>query len=264
MMLTLGLSDMGDFAVRVEGYHNTQQPLSNMDELVSCIVATGNRNAFFPHALRCYLAQTYAHRELIVVDDGDEPVRPLCTGVDTVKYIRLDRRTPTGTKLNIGVEVSRGTILQKIDDDDYYGAQFLSIAAGRLQRSAAKDAILAWACFLVLIAGDPYLRFSGHGWLAGGTLCFRRSVWGSTPFRDVPVDEDSHFLDDHQGPRIRVRKREQYILVRHGRNTWRQLTNGVAVEEYFGALDPHPKAIGEVVNPEAARFYVCLQTGERG
>ena len=70
-----------------------------MDELVSCVLATGNRNRFFPQALRCFASQTYCHRELIVVDDGEQPVRNLCRGVAGVKYVRLDRRASTGAKL---------------------------------------------------------------------------------------------------------------------------------------------------------------------
>jgi glycosyltransferase involved in cell wall biosynthesis len=230
-----------------------------MDELVSCIMATGNRNMFFPYALRCYLSQTYRNRELIVVDDGEDPVGSLCAGLEGVKYVRLDKKTPTGTKLNLGIDSSNGTILQKLDDDDYYRPDFLETSAGRLQSCAAPDAIVAWACFLVIVAGDPCLRFSGQGWLAGGTLCFRRRVWESTPFRDVPVDEDSYFLDDHKGPRLRVRKREQYVLVRHGGNTWRQFRNGLQVDGYFSSLPAHPRKITELVDDRAARFYSALQ-----
>lgn len=233
---------------------------SQNGELVSCIVATGNRNAFFPQMLRCYLAQTYSNRELVVVDDGDEPVGPLCAGLGGVKYIRLDRNTPTGTKLNIGIDCSTGSILQKLDDDDYYGAAFLANSAGRLQAGCPENAILAWSCFLVLLAGDPSLRFSGYGWQAGGTLCFRRSVWRSTPFRDVPIDEDKYFLEDHRGPRVRVRKREQYILVRHGGNTWRKFSWGLAADEYFHTMPRHGRAIGELVDDQAARFYASLQS----
>ncbi len=81
----------------------------HMTPLVSCFMATSNRPAFFRQALRYFERQTYPSRELIVVDDGEIPVGDLCEGHSSVRYVRLDRHTETGTKLNIGVENSRGS-----------------------------------------------------------------------------------------------------------------------------------------------------------
>jgi glycosyltransferase involved in cell wall biosynthesis len=237
-------------------YHGTP-----MSELISCILATGNRERFVPQALRCFVAQTYPHRELVVVDDGEVPVGRLCRATPGVRYLRLDRRTPTGTKLNLGIEAARGSILQKIDDDDYYAPRFLATAAERLQASRSARAIAGWDCFLILLAAAarPALFFSGHGWLAGGTLCFRRAVWEAAPFRDVAKDEDAYFLEDHAGPRVRIRAPEQYVLVRHGRNTWRRFRNGAGVEGFVRTLERYPKPIPEVMGEEAARFYTSLR-----
>jgi hypothetical protein len=61
-----------------------------------------------------------------VVDDGEVPVEDLCAGRDSVRYVRLEGRHETGSKLNIGVEHARGSILHKLDDDDYYSPDFLA------------------------------------------------------------------------------------------------------------------------------------------
>jgi glycosyltransferase involved in cell wall biosynthesis len=236
-------------------YHGTA-----MSELISCILATGNRERFVRQALRCFSAQTYPHRELIVVDDGETPVAPLCRSTPGVRYIRLDRRTPTGTKLNLGIEAASGSILQKVDDDDYYAPGFLATAVGRVQASRSARAIAAWDCFLILLAtgARPALYFSGYRWMAGGTLCFRRAVWQSAPFRDVAKDEDAYFLEDHTGPRLRVRAPEEYVLVRHGKNTWKRFGNGGQVDSGVRELERYPKSIAEVTGEEAARFYAGL------
>lgn len=238
-------------------------PASGMsDELVSCVMATGNRNRFFPQALRGFLSQTYRPCELVVVDDGETPVGRWCRGIAGVKYVRLSRRTPTGAKLNLGIELAAGAILQKMDDDDYYAPGFLATSVGRLQASSSKRAIAAWDCFLVHLAGSPGLHFSGHGWMAGGTLCFRRALWESAPFRDVARDEDAYFLEDHAGcPRLRIRSApEQYVLVRHGSNTWKRLPDGTQVDGFARALAEYPKPMSEVVgDAEAARFYARLR-----
>src|SRR5690242_1130480 len=97
-----------------------------MTSPVSCILVTRDRPIFVGQALRCFAAQDYPAKELVVVDDGDAPVAGQCANAPHVKYIRLTSRTPTGTKLNIGIEAARGDVLQKLDDDDFYAPRFLS------------------------------------------------------------------------------------------------------------------------------------------
>ena len=141
-----------------------------MSVRVSCILATGNRLAFTRQAIRCFLRQTYDDSELIVVDDGAEPASDICAGLCRVTYIRLTEPTLLGTKLNIGVERSQGRVIQKLDDDDYYRPEFLERAVASLPHDESACAVVAWDCFLVLLSGERRVRFSGHGWTAGGTF----------------------------------------------------------------------------------------------
>jgi glycosyltransferase involved in cell wall biosynthesis len=230
------------------------------DERISCILATGNRNRFFPQALRCFQAQTWKHRELVVVDDGERSVAPLCRGIENVKHIRLDRRTRLGTKLNIGIESASGSLIQKLDDDDYYAPAFLETGARRLLSSRSKQAVAGWSSFLIMMAGSTTLYSSGPGWMAGGTLSFRRAVWDKTPFRDVSKNEDHYFLEDHAGPVVRVNAPELYVLVRHGANTWKTYGNGMRVDPFLRTFDVYPRSIADLTADEAsARFYSRLK-----
>ncbi|HEY7307528.1 MAG TPA: glycosyltransferase family 2 protein [Bryobacteraceae bacterium] len=226
--------------------------------LVSCIMATRDRRLFIPQALRCFSRQTYSESELIIVDDGREPVADLCDGIPRVRYIRLHKPATTGTKLNIGIERAQGEIVQKLDDDDYYHPNFLKLAVARLPSHASARTLVAWDCFLILVAGETRLRHSGHGWDAGGTFCFYRRLWEHKPFRDVAKNEDYWFVNDHR-PRIRrVCAAEHYILVRHGRNTW-QLISGERVDSYFQSLPLYPRALDALVPPEDLAFYRSLR-----
>src|SRR5438045_3694384 len=132
-----------------------------MTELVSCVMATSNRPSFFRQALSYFERQTYPSKELIVVDDGEVPVGDLCAGHDLVRYLRLDRHTETGAKLNIGVEQARGSIVHKVDDDDYYSPDFLATSVKALPAANRGRTLAVRDCFLVLFAGEPRLRFSG-------------------------------------------------------------------------------------------------------
>jgi glycosyltransferase involved in cell wall biosynthesis len=224
---------------------------------VSCILVTRDRPAFFRQALRCFSVQNYPTKELIVVDDGETAVESQCAGTPDVTYIRLTSPTPTGTKLNVGIEAARGEILQKLDDDDFYAPGFLSAAVRRLTREQREDTLVAWCCFLVLIARQRGLYFSGHGWKAGGTLCFRRSLWARRPFRDLYGSSDRWFIHDTEPHLARVCDPKQYLLVRHGANTWRRIDGYGAAENYF-RLRPSTRRIRDVVGRRNAGFYESL------
>jgi glycosyltransferase involved in cell wall biosynthesis len=177
-----------------------------------------------------------------------------------VKYLRLDRRRSLGAKLNLGIELAAGTLIQKLDDDDYYAPGFLATSVARIRNSRLRRSIAVWDCFLALLVTEPKLAlyYSGHGWLAGGTMCFRRSIWEEAPFRKITWGEDSAFFEDHPGPRLRICAPEQYIIVRHGRNTWRRFVDGRRVESFFRERRPYRKSLAEVAGDQAAGFYARL------
>jgi len=230
-------------------------------ELVSCVMATRDRPNFIRQAVRCFLHQTYKHSELVVVDDGEQPVARLCSRSPRFRYVQLPRMTPTGTKLNIGIERAKGTAIQKLDDDDYYHPDFLKLAVSHLPEKDRTDCLVGWDCFLVLLAGEARLCHSGHGWVAGGTLCFSRKLWERAHFRDVMRDEDYWFLKDVQPKIVRVCAPEHYMLVRHGHNTWNRLRNRKRVDDFFRGLPEYQKPLGEVVDPCALEFYRSLARG---
>jgi glycosyltransferase involved in cell wall biosynthesis len=237
-----------------------------MSGFVSCIVATCDRPRFLAQALKNYSLQTCPDTELIVVDDGQQSVADLCAEIANVRHIRLTQKTHLGTKMNIGIEAAKGDILQKLDDDDYYGPDFLSLASERLNSSDNPCALVAWCCFAVLIAGQGRLFHSGHGWQAGGTLRFHRELWKQNPFRDIASSEDSLFIKDNQPEILRVCAADQYMLVRHGANTWKAVRDHAGtytVEKYFSGQDLFPKSLGQMAEPRAAAFYRSIMQQPR-
>ena len=45
--------------------------------LISCIMPTCNRRSFVPRAIRQFLAQDYVRKELLILDDGSDPIAEL-------------------------------------------------------------------------------------------------------------------------------------------------------------------------------------------
>ena len=220
---------------------------------------TCNRRRFIPQALRCFANRTYRNAELIVVDDSERSVRSLCEGVEGVRYLRVPVST-TGRKLNIGIEAARGDILQRIDDDDYYGARFLQSYLDHLLGRDPERTLVTRCCFLTLVGSDGILRKSGHGWTAGGGFCFFRDLWRRAPFRDIPASEDSRFLRDLQPEIIRICDAEQYIVVRHGRNHWTSVRvddspKAIETDDYLRSLPAYKKQPAEFLDAESQAFY---------
>ncbi len=220
---------------------------------------TKDRPRFFRQALRYFRRQTYRNAELIVVDDGETPVRQLCVGVPRVRYIRLTKPTLLGTKMNIGIEAGRGKVIQKLDDDDYYHPDFLRVALTHFPARNPLRELVAWDCFMVYLAGQKQARFSGHGWHAGGTLCFSREMWKAIPFRDLPMGIDHAFVVDQKAQLVRVCAPEHYMLVRHGKNTWTQMANGQTANHFLGhGGRRYPKKLDDLLFRADVKFYRSL------
>src|ERR1700736_4752296 len=165
--------------------------------LVTCIMPTWGRRRFVPFALAYFLRQDYANRELIVVDDGDDPVGDLIPDDRRIRYVRLPQRASVGAKRNLACEAARGELIAHWDDDDWH-------AADRLTRQVR--ALLESGCE---ICGTSSLRYydieARHAWeyrypdelrrwVAGPTLLYRRTFWSEHRFDDIDVGEDAYFV----------------------------------------------------------------------
>jgi GT2 family glycosyltransferase len=100
--------------------------------LVSCIMPTFDRRAFIPQAVSCFLAQDYPNLELVVVDDGNDPIADLLPSDPRIVYLRLGSRMSVGAKRNYACERARGEIIVHWDDDDWYPQSRVRAQAGAL------------------------------------------------------------------------------------------------------------------------------------
>ncbi len=96
-----------------------------MTPLVSIVMATRNYARFLPEAVESVRAQTHAHWELVIVDDGStdpthEIVRPWLTD-RRIRYVRSDRLGQSRAK-NLGVALSRGPFVAFLDAVDAWEA----------------------------------------------------------------------------------------------------------------------------------------------
>ncbi len=98
-----------------------------MQEPVSVIIPTYNRTEFLKNAIDSVLAQTYAHYELIIVDDGseDNTAELVSSYGRNLSYIRQQNRGPAAAR-NAGIEAARYDLLAFLDSDDWFDKEKLA------------------------------------------------------------------------------------------------------------------------------------------
>src|SRR5688572_1500418 len=94
--------------------------------LVSIIIPTYNRAGYVVEAVASARAQTYPHKQIIVVDDGsrDDTARRLAD-LEGVEYHYQENRGQ-GAARNRGLSLARGEFVASLDSDDLWDEDFLA------------------------------------------------------------------------------------------------------------------------------------------
>jgi glycosyltransferase involved in cell wall biosynthesis len=160
---------------------------------VSLVMPTYNRTQYTPIAIRCFTQQTYPNVELVIVDDSTEGTMVIPSD-GRIRYIRLEQRTPTGTKRNIGAEAADGEIIANLDDDDWSSAHRIEDQVQRLLKTG--KAVTGYNATVVYDeqTGNLYKNCGGPPYFASGTSqMYTKAWWREHPYPDCSYGEDSVF-----------------------------------------------------------------------
>jgi glycosyltransferase involved in cell wall biosynthesis len=240
--------------------------------LVSVILTTRDRPRFLALALQYYRDQTYANRELIVVDDGELfPADPVSIEFLGGRLIPMPPGTPLGTKLNAGVEQANGSLCQKMDDDDWYAPTFLETMTSAVRQSHAEvcGPTLAFLLqFLFFEVARWEIRRSHKSNAPGATLMFTRDAWEIRPFRPLFQDEDVWFFLDQirwGGSILPVHSLESFMAVRHHGSTrdrghiWTHQHHGGTMEDDIQTRELYGRRPEDLLPEFALNVYRELQ-----
>jgi glycosyltransferase involved in cell wall biosynthesis len=235
-----------------------------MAPFVSCIMSTGLRRKFLPHAIRFWSHQTHQDRELIILDDDPESSEDLIPKDERIRYVRVPYMTPLAAKMNKGISMARGPYIQKMDDDDYYPPKFLGMMVETILPSG-EPFLSAAGCSLCLIAYTGKLKFTGYEFFLGATLFFPKSIWEKIPFNETVIPEcDYRFMWDQTLVGVKrisvVSDPEFFMFTRHGeRHTWVEDHN-VSVEQFFSYRNDHTRSLEQYLasDQESLKFYQNL------
>lgn len=200
--------------------------------LVSCIMPTKNRRGFVEQALYYFEKQDYPHKELIIVDDGDDLVVDLVSQRPYVRYFAPQYIHTVGAKRNFACEVAQGEIICHWDDDDWYDPTRLSyqveplltdkidITGLHLHSVLDLQKMQGWQC---TDAASPIVGVDGMHY---GTMLYRKQLWlHRSRFHDsLKGDDGSGFVRRLMNLGAHVLTLPcagHQVYVRHGKNIWK-------------------------------------------
>ena len=210
-------------APRATGVKSGRARVAPREPLASCIMPTFNRQLQVQRAVMYFLRQDYEARELIIIDDGTEPVGDLLPKDSAIRYLRLEGRASIGMKRNLGCEQARGNVIAHWDDDDWYAPWRLRYQVDQLLQGDADvvglNSLLYW---------EPHAQRAwryrypagARPWIHDPTFCYRRELWQGCPFPDTSQSVDTRYLWD--GPSKQVVALDDpsfYVGIIHAGNT---------------------------------------------
>lgn len=201
---------------------------------VSMIVST-NKIKYIKNIFTNYLRSNYPNKELIIVLNNNElnidDYNKEADKYENIKVYQLDENISLGCCINYGVEVSKYNYIAKMDDDDYYGENYILDAVNTFKYVDAD--IIGKASYFVyyekynsigIMNADYNNKYTPY--IAGSTFVIKRKVFEKVKFRNLNLGEDSSFINDCVKANMNVYSghRYNYLYIRHRElsdHTWK-------------------------------------------
>ena len=226
---------------------------------VSCLMPTRDRPELVRFALEMFNRQDHPDRELVVVDDGTEPVEGLVADDPRVVYLRPPRRLTIGAKRSLAAEAATGQYLAHWDDDDWYAPDRLSTQLASLTESGCSvvgaTTLLYWDAAAARVWRYTYPHADTGAWAHDATLLLARSLWQARPYPDLDRGLDVSWLASLPDGALLVDNRPVYAGLMHPGNTsrkdtrkacWRELPLAELTALVGDAHDAWLAALGQV------------------
>lgn len=188
--------------------------------LMWCVMlTTARRRHCLPNAIRCWMAQDWENRELLIVDGGREDVTETVADIvgqfialdPRIHYTRVDRVMTVGEKYNHGCGLAPpGSWISIWGDDDWIHPKRLSYVGdsmlefdvtigGTISMLAYRPRdktiwLYAYPFPLEPGARDGSVARVVHPYLIGGTMIFSREDWARSPFPHLQRGSDTEFI----------------------------------------------------------------------
>lgn len=197
------------------------------DPKVSCLLVTADRPQLIKRALWCYQQQTYDNLELVVLDNGTEPIDHVVRAFDLPGEVRY-RHVERGPDLWIGglrnraLEVATGeVVVPQWDDDDWSHPERIERQVEVLRQGYDVCTIQGT---LMHVHHPDYFHHPFIGILPNGvppTIMHRRDP--EIRYPNIRRTSDTKYLNDWREKRSAILPREAshlYLRYSHEGNLW--------------------------------------------
>lgn len=190
---------------------------------ISAVVPT-NRTHELDNVFANLGRQDHPAVELVLVlhglatDDADLRRRATEAGVQELQIVHADASLTLGSCMNLGVDAAGGRFIAKMDDDNIYGARYLSDLLAAFSYTDA-GIVGKWAHYVWLRSTEAVvLRYpdAEHRYerrIQGGSMLFAGDVARQVRFSDIPRAVDSDILDRSMAEGVRVYSGDRYNYV---------------------------------------------------
>jgi len=193
--------------------------------LISCLCVTRGRSDLLARSIRCFQAQGWPKRELVIVYESDDAatrafLSKLADPMIRIVEVPASPKLSLGELRNLAIEAARGRWFCQWDDDDWYHRDRLS-AQWTALRAARKSAcvLMHW---LVFDATTERACISPRWPWEGSILCDRHALHGGPRYASAERAEDTPFVQAlvRRGEVVPLIRPGLYIYVYHQHNVW--------------------------------------------
>ena len=178
--------------------------IENLDKSVSVISPT-NRPHMIGQIMENFSRQSYPEKELLVLTHGFEISQFVLSelkerfDLSDVRVISADKSSTLGANLNRLIGESQGAIVARMDDDDWYGENYLRDMVNSLIISGAELAGKAASYIYFESTNQTILTYSAKekmftDFVRGATTVAYRDLFDAYSFHDANQSEDSDLL----------------------------------------------------------------------
>lgn len=202
-----------------------------MEPTVTAVMITGkhvSRTDLARAAIRSFDKQIYKNKDLLIINDGDEPLFSNTMPLN-VREVQVPKGMTLGELRNVGLTEATGDLVMQWDDDDWSHPIRMGYQVKAWESNPSNAILLRWQVRYSFVTDSAkYWGWTtNHPTVPGipGTI-----LHANTPdlsYRSEKRAEDDHFIEDHFSGHVTVLEnspaREQahyYVRFYHGGNTW--------------------------------------------
>ncbi|WHY78778.1 glycosyltransferase family A protein [Neobacillus sp. WH10] len=200
-----------------------------MVSIITCTI----REESIDNVFKNYQQQTWKDKELIIIlnkdsMDIDRWIKK-AKKYPNVKVFQLHEKATLGDCLNFGVMNSRYDYIAKIDDDDYYGPEYITSSMEVFKNKnvsiVGKSSYYIYFKNKKALIHVPGTENAISDTVAGATLLFKKEIFYNVRFEKVNRGEENFFIDQckKEGYQVYSTDPNHFAAIRKGseNHTWK-------------------------------------------